>query len=40
MQQYEHSWHPPFGTGMKIEFSSPVITDEFSKLAGILSAAL
>ena len=29
-----------FGIGMKIDFSSPVATAEFSKFAGILSAAL
>ena len=32
---------PFFGIGMKIDlFSSPVATAEFSKFAGILSAAL
>ena len=31
---------PFFGTGMKIIFSSPVATAEFSNFAGILSAAL
>ena len=31
---------PFFGTGKKTEFSSPVATVEFSKFAGILSAAL
>ena len=31
---------PFFGIGMKMDFSSPVVTAEFSKLAGILSAAL
>ena len=31
---------PFFGIGMKTEFSSPVATAEFSKFAGILSAAL
>ena len=29
-----------FGIGMKIDFSSPVATAEFSKFAGILSTAL
>ena len=29
-----------FGIGMKTDFSSPVATAEFSKFAGILSAAL
>ena len=31
---------PFFGTGMKMDFSSPVATAEFSKFAGILSAEL
>ena len=31
---------PFFGIGMKIEVASPVATSEFSKFAGILSAAL
>ena len=31
---------PFFGIGMKLTFSSPVATAEFSKFAGILSAAL
>ena len=31
---------PFFGLGMKTDFSSPVATAEFSKFAGILSAAL
>ena len=31
---------PFFGIGMKTDFSSPVATAEFSKCAGILSAAL
>ena len=41
MQYYEHSlaW-PFFDVGMKLTFSCPVATDEFSKFAGILSAAL
>ena len=30
---------PFFGIGMKADFSSPVATAEFSKFAGILSAA-
>ena len=29
-----------FGIGMRIDLSSPVATAEFSKCAGILSAAL
>ena len=34
-------WHCPFfGIGMKTTFSSPVATAEFSKFAGISSAAL
>ena len=37
----EHSLALPFfGIGMKTDFSSPVATAEFSKFAGILSAAL
>ena len=31
---------PFFGIGMKTDFSSPVATDEFSRFAGVLSAAL
>ena len=31
---------PFFGIGMKLTFSSPVATAEFSKFAGILSATL
>ena len=31
---------PLLGIGMKLTFSSPVATAEFSKFAGILSAAL
>jgi len=31
---------PFFGIGMKLTFSRPVATAEFSKCAGILSAAL
>ena len=31
---------PFFGTGMKTDLSPPVATAEFSKFAGILSAAL
>ena len=31
---------PFFGIGMKLTFSSPVATAEFSKFAGILSVAL
>ena len=41
VQQFEHSLALPFfGIGMKTTFSSPVATAEFSKFAGILSAAL
>ena len=40
-QEFEHSLASPFfGIGMKTDFSSPVATAEFSKFAGILSAAL
>ena len=40
MQEYEHSLALPFfGIGIKT-FSSPVAIAEFSKFAGILSAAL
>jgi len=31
---------PFFETGMKLTFSSPVATAEFSKFAGVLSTAL
>ena len=38
---FEHSLALPFlGTGMKTDFSSPVATAEFSKVTGMLSAAL
>ena len=38
---FEHSLALPFfGIGMKTHLSSPVATAEFSKFAGILSAAL
>ena len=38
---FEHSLALPFfGIGMKSDLSSPVATAEFSKFAGILSAAL
>ena len=38
---FEHSLALPFfGIGIKLTFSSPVATAEFSKFAGILSAAL
>ena len=38
---FEHSLALPFfGIGMKLTFSSAVATAEFSKFAGILSAAL
>ena len=41
VQQFEHSLALPFlGIGMKTDLSSPVATAEFSKFAGILSAAL
>ena len=41
VQLFEHSLGLPFlGIGMKLIFSSPVATAEFSKFAGILSAAL
>ena len=41
MQSFEHSLALPFfGIAMKLTFSSPVATVEFSKFAGILSAAL
>ena len=41
VQQYEHSLALPFfGTGMKLTFFSPMVTAEFSKFAGTLSAAL
>ena len=40
----EQRWHslalPFFEIGMKLTFSSPVVTAEFSKFVGILSAAL
>ena len=39
VQQFEHSLSLPFfGIGIKADFSSPVATAEFSKIAGILSA--
>ena len=41
VQEFEHSLALLFfGIGMKLTFSSPVATAEFSKFAGILSAAL
>ena len=41
VQQFGHSLALPFfGIGMKTDFFSPVATVEFSKFAGILSAAL
>ena len=41
VQYFEHSLALPFfGIGMKTDFSSPVATAEFSKFAGMLSAAL
>ena len=34
-------WHSPsFGVELKLTFSSPEVTAEFSKFAGIFSAAL
>ena len=38
--RFEHFVALLFGTGMKNDFSSPMTTAEFSKFAGILSAAL
>ena len=41
LQLFEHSLALTFfGIGIKSDFSSPVATAEFSKFAGILSAAL
>ena len=41
VRQFEHHLALPFfGIGMKLPFSSPVATAEFSKFAGILSASL
>ena len=41
VQQFEHSLALPFlRLECKLTFSSPVATAEFSKFAGILSAAL
>ena len=41
VQEFENSLALPFfGMGMKTDFSSPAATAEFSKFAGILSAAL
>ena len=41
LQYFEHSLGLPFlGIGMNLNFSRPVATAEFSKFAGILSAAL
>ena len=41
VREFEHSLALPFfGIGMKLTFSSPVATAEFSKFAGILSAIL
>ena len=41
VQSFGHSLALPFfGTGLKTDLSSPVATAEFSKFAGILSAAL
>ena len=39
--KFEHSLALPlFGIGMNTDFYQPLATDEFSKFAGILSAAL
>ena len=41
VRKFEHSLALPFfGNGMKTDLFSPVATAEFSKFAGILSAAL
>ena len=41
VQSFEHSWHClSLGLEWKLTFSSPVATAEFSKFAGIVSAAL
>ena len=41
VQYFEHSLALPFfGIGMKLTFSSPVATAEFSKFVAILSVAL
>ena len=41
MDLFEHSLALPFfGIGIKTELFNPVVTAEFSKFAGILSAAL
>ena len=41
VRECEHSLGLPFfGLGMKTDLSSPMITAEFSKFAGILSATL
>ena len=41
VQYFEHSLALPFfGIGMKTDLYSPMATAEFSKFAGILSAAL
>ena len=41
VRSFEHSLALPFfGIRMKLTFSSPVATAEFSKFAGILNAAL
>jgi len=41
VRQFEHSLALFFfGIGLKLTFSSPMATAEFSKFAGILSAAL
>ena len=39
--QFEHSLAVPFfGAGMNTDLSSPVVTAEFSKFAGMLNLAL
>ena len=41
VREFEHSLALPFfGIGMKLTFSSPVATAEFSRFAGMLNAAL
>ena len=41
VRYFEHFLALPFfGIGMKTDLSSPVVTVEFSKFSGILSAAL
>ena len=40
VQEFEHSLELPFFENLKLTFSSPVATAEFSKFAGILHATL